>query len=296
MKLPPRRRSPRSSRWPATIPLVTARSPGLHARRRSARQAGAYAVLPAGYCESLYFQLTGGADSGLACTTVLDHVHKHALAGERRWPSRGGPTQHRPRPGSCASARLHRLPVRRQCHRRVRRKPAMDSGHPDRRRALRGDQGYDQTYTRLTWGAAQLGGYDWWGECVEEVYAVIPSEARWIRRPIAGLPPAAADRRLASGRGLGAGGPRARGTHTTTPAGTEDRQGCLLSAAIVSSRNTIAAPATVKAALRRRFVQPGQPAGSGDSRARHALPDCSARSSHQSSRAATPFQPFTCAT
>lgn len=153
-----------------------------HAQTIWRGMAGAYAVLPAGYCESLYFQLTGGADSGLACTTVLDHVHKHALAGDKALayvevdPRNTAHVQE-------ACALFGSLYIGFQCADNVIAE--FDANQPWTAGTLTDDghcvviTGYDQTYYHaLTWGAAQLGGYDWWGECVEEVYAVIPSEAR----------------------------------------------------------------------------------------------------------------------
>ena len=127
--------------------------------------AGVYAVLPAGYRESLYFQLTGGADSGLAYI-VLDHVHKHALAGDKALayvevdPRNTAHVQEAcalsARSTSASSAPTSSSPSSTQTSHGQRA--------PTRRRALRGDHGLlPEYYHALTWGAAQLGGYDWWG-------------------------------------------------------------------------------------------------------------------------------------
>ena len=38
--------------------------------------------------------------------------------------------------------------------------------------------GYDEEgVTVLTWGATQRATWDWWGECVDEAYAILSAEA-----------------------------------------------------------------------------------------------------------------------
>ena len=153
-----------------------------HAQTIWRGMAGAYAVLPAQYCESLYFRLTGGADSGLACTTVLDYAHHHALAGDKVLAYvEVDPANEQHVKEACAL--FGSLYVGFQCCDNVIAE--FDAGQPWTAGTLTDKghcvvvTGYDaDSYSCLTWGAAQLGTLGWWQECVQEVYAVIPSEAR----------------------------------------------------------------------------------------------------------------------
>lgn len=153
-----------------------------HAQTIWRGMAGALAVLPAGYCSDLYFRLTGGADSGLACTTVLDYVHKNALTGDKVL-AYVEIDPHNEQHVKEALSLFGHLYIGFQCTDQVLSQ--FDAGTPWTVGTLTQDghcvviTGYDdQYYTCLTWGASQLGTPGWWTQCVEEVYAVVPSEAQ----------------------------------------------------------------------------------------------------------------------
>lgn len=130
----------------------------------------------------LYLQLTGGIDSGLYALDVLDYWRKHAVAGDEI---------------------LAYAKVDRKNHTDVEQAIRLfggvytgfqvqdncvedfDAGRPWTPGPLTNEGhmvctvSYDATgVSVLTWGNIQKATWDWWSECVDEVYAILPPEAK----------------------------------------------------------------------------------------------------------------------
>ena len=130
----------------------------------------------------LYLHLTGGVDSGLDELTVLKYWQKHPVDGDRILAfARINPRNHDT--------------IRQAVHLfggvyigfQVQENAAEDfeNGRPWTVQPLTPDGhavfvvGYDATgVTVLTWGGVQKGTWDWWDECVDEAYAILPPEAK----------------------------------------------------------------------------------------------------------------------
>jgi hypothetical protein len=138
----------------------------------------------AAMCEKLYFKLTGGADSGLDMLTVLNYWRQHPIevpTEKLQAFVRINPHNHDHVKQAIALA----LPVYIgfqvqqaadadfEAGRPWTPGPLLNAGH-----CVAG-VGYDpNTIEVLTWGGRQLGTWAWWDECVDECYALLPSEAK----------------------------------------------------------------------------------------------------------------------
>lgn len=143
---------------------------------------GRKAIMPAQDVTNLYFQLTGGQDSGLMCLDVLNYWTKNAVNGNKI---------------------LAYVSVKPTDHTAVKQAiwlfgglyigfavtenllDQFNNGQPWTPGTLTNDghcvvvPNYSNEYVRvLTWGATQLGTWDWWDQCVQESYAVLAPESQ----------------------------------------------------------------------------------------------------------------------
>jgi len=130
----------------------------------------------------LYFHLTGGLDSGLNMLDVLGYWRKHRVSHDRILAFASvDPKNHT----HVAQAILLfggvylGFQVQQDCQADFFAKkpwtpgPLTNDGHAVVAVA------YDATgVTVLTWGSTQKATWDWWDDCVDEAYAVLPPEAK----------------------------------------------------------------------------------------------------------------------
>jgi hypothetical protein len=129
----------------------------------------------------LYKLLTGGPDSGMFCLDVLNYWRQNAVVGDKilafakvDWKNHtqvkqaiklfGGVYLGFQCQEDCVEDFKHKKPWTPG--------PLVDDGHCVH------TVGYDDTsVTVLTWGNIQKGTWEWWDECVDEAYAILPPEA-----------------------------------------------------------------------------------------------------------------------
>jgi hypothetical protein len=139
-------------------------------------------IIPSPAVVKLYFQLTGGVDSGMNELDVLNYWQSNRVSGDEL----------------IAFAKLDRknheeieqalhlfggVYLGFQCQKNCVQE--FQSHKPWTPGSLTNDGhavfaiAYDQDgVTVLTWGNTQIGTWDWWDECVDEAYALLPPEAR----------------------------------------------------------------------------------------------------------------------
>jgi hypothetical protein len=131
----------------------------------------------------LYYQLTKGEDTGLACLDVLNYWRKNSFSGDEIivYAKIKHPKNH-----TEVQQAIHLFGgvylgfnVQENAITDFKKRIPWTSGK------LTGDghcvdaTSYDQTgVTLLTWGNTQIGTWEWWDECVDECYAIIPPEAK----------------------------------------------------------------------------------------------------------------------
>ncbi len=129
----------------------------------------------------LYMHLTGGVDSGLNELDVLNYWRQHRVSGDEiiAFASIDPKNHvHVQQAMQIFGGVYLGFQVQQNCLQEF------DSGQPWTPGPLTTDGhavvavGYDQQYvTVLTWGKTQQGTWDWWDECVDEAYAILPPEA-----------------------------------------------------------------------------------------------------------------------
>lgn len=142
---------------------------------------GSQKIMPALNVEKLYFRLTGGVDSGLAELDVLNYWRRNPVNGDRIITYASiNPKNHThiQQAIQLFGGVYLGFQVQQNCiqefdaGRPWTPGPLTNSGHAVFAVA------YDQNgVTVLTWGSTQLGTWDWWDECVDEAYAILPLEA-----------------------------------------------------------------------------------------------------------------------
>jgi len=130
----------------------------------------------------LYLHLTGGEDTGLDEMTVLKYWQKIAVDGEKILAFAAiDPKNHDhvKQAVQLFGGVYIGFQVQQNCV------SDFDNGRPWIPGQLTTDGhavyvvGYDEeTVTVLTWGSTQKGTWDWWDECVDESYALLPQEAK----------------------------------------------------------------------------------------------------------------------
>jgi hypothetical protein len=130
----------------------------------------------------LYRHLTGGEDTGLNMLDVLNYLRKHSFDGDKILAF------------AKLNSRNHKHVKQAiqifggvftgfQCQEKViddfnagrKWTPGRltQDGHAIFTHAYDGD-----CVSSLTWGSTQLGTWDWWDECVDEAYVILPPEAK----------------------------------------------------------------------------------------------------------------------
>lgn len=143
---------------------------------------GKETIMPQVDIIKLYYQLTGGVDSGLNELVVLNYWQSTGVGGESILAFASiEPKNHVHVQQAIGLFGGVYLGFQVQADAISR----FDSGQPWVPAPLTREGhavyavGYDQnTVTVLTWGNTQKGTWDWWDECVDEAYAVLPPAAR----------------------------------------------------------------------------------------------------------------------
>ncbi len=130
----------------------------------------------------LYLHLTHGLDSGLNELDVLNYWRQHRVSGDEIIAYASiDPKNHThvEQAIQVFGGVYLGFQVQKNCLQEF------DNGQPWTPGTLTTDghavfaTGYDQQMvTVLTWGNTQKGTWDWWDECVDEAYAVLPPEAK----------------------------------------------------------------------------------------------------------------------
>ncbi|HTP29858.1 MAG TPA: hypothetical protein VMK12_29895 [Anaeromyxobacteraceae bacterium] len=130
----------------------------------------------------LYMHLTGGIDSGLNELDVLNYWRKHPFAGDKAlaFVSIDPKNQvHVQQAIQMFGGVYLGFQVQQNCiqdfeaRRTWTPAPLTNEGHAVFAVA------YDpNAVTVLTWGNTQTGTWDWWNECVDEAYAILPQDAK----------------------------------------------------------------------------------------------------------------------
>jgi hypothetical protein len=130
----------------------------------------------------LYFHLTGGVDSGLNELDVLNYWSNHRVVGDKILAYVSiNPKNHThiQQAIQLFGGVYLGFQVQQNCvqefqdHLPWTPGPLTNDGHAVFAVA------YDQNYlTVLTWGNTQQATWDWWDECVDEAYAILPPEAQ----------------------------------------------------------------------------------------------------------------------
>jgi len=130
----------------------------------------------------LYLHLTGGVDSGMNELDVLNYWRQNKVAGDQILTY----VSINPKNHTHVQQAIHLFGgvylgfhVQKNCeqefnaHKAWTPGPVTTDGHAVYAVA------YDpKTVTVLTWGNTQQGTWDWWDECVDEAYAILPPEAK----------------------------------------------------------------------------------------------------------------------
>jgi len=142
---------------------------------------GSKQIMPETEVIKLYFKLTGGIDSGLDELNVLNYWKDNTVYGEKIL-------------GYVSIDPKNRIHIKQAIQLfggvylgfQVQEKcvEQFDAGLPWTPGPLTNDghavflTAYDENgVTVLTWGNSQKGTWEWWEECVDEAYAILPSEA-----------------------------------------------------------------------------------------------------------------------
>jgi hypothetical protein len=129
----------------------------------------------------LYMHLTGGVDSGLSELDVPNYWRKHSTSGDKilAFASVDAKNHTHVQQAIQLFGGVVGFQGAKELPSGVRRASALDAGPADQRRP-RGLCGWVRSHgvTVLTWGNTQRGTWDWWDECVDEAYAILPPEAQ----------------------------------------------------------------------------------------------------------------------
>jgi hypothetical protein len=138
-------------------------------------------IMPSKGIVKLYMHLTGGVDSGLNELDVLTYWRQHPVSGDKivNFVSIDPKNHtHIQQAINLFGGVYVGFQVQQNCiqefdnHQPWTPGPLTNDGHAVYAVA------YDQTtVTVLTWGNTQQATWDWWDECVDEAYAILPQEA-----------------------------------------------------------------------------------------------------------------------
>ena len=132
---------------------------------------------------NLYNKLTGGIDSGLVELDVLNYLRKHSFDGEKILAyakiTDSKNHVHVKQAIQLFGGVYIGFNVQEDCLRDFRNKVTWTPGKLLNEGHAVFVTSYDEeTVTVLTWGNIQKGTWDWWDECVDEVYVILPKEAQ----------------------------------------------------------------------------------------------------------------------
>jgi hypothetical protein len=140
-------------------------------------------VIPdAGEVVRVYFQLSGGIDSGLNELAVLNHFRKHAIRGEKILAfARLDPKNHDhvKQAIKLFGGVYIGFQVQEDCMADFSAGRTWTTGNLLNEGHAVYATSYDEGVVRvLTWGALQAGTWAWWDQCVDEAWAIIGPEAK----------------------------------------------------------------------------------------------------------------------
>jgi len=142
---------------------------------------GNKSIYPVELVKKIYFHLTGGDDTGLAMLTVLDYFKKTIVAGERIYAYMSiNPHNHIhvKQALNLFGGVFLGFQVQEKCLEEFRTKKPWQPGKLMNAGHAVFATGYDKNVlTLLTWGNTQTGTWDWWDQCVDEAYVVLPPES-----------------------------------------------------------------------------------------------------------------------
>jgi hypothetical protein len=130
----------------------------------------------------LYLHLTGGIDSGLNALDVLNYWRKQTVSGDRILAFTGIDPRNRTHVRHAVQlfgGIYLGFQVQENCIADFEAGKAWTPGRLTTNGHAVFVTGYDITgVTLLTWGSIHRATWDWWNECVDEAYAIIPPEAK----------------------------------------------------------------------------------------------------------------------
>jgi len=142
---------------------------------------GNKSIYPVELVNKIYYHLTGGIDSGLAMLSVLEYFRKNVVAKEKIYAYVSLNPHNRTHVKQAImmfGGIFLGFQVQEKCLEEFRDRipwqpgTLMNAGH-----AVFAT-GYDrQGVNMLTWGDTQWGTWEWWDECVDEAYVILPPEA-----------------------------------------------------------------------------------------------------------------------
>ena len=139
-------------------------------------------IMPERAVTKLYLHLTGGVDSGLNELDVLNFWRQNAVNGDRIFAFVSiDPKNHThvKQAIQMFGGVYLGFQVQQNCQQDFfARKPWTPGPLTTDGHAVFA-VGYDESYvTVLSWGNTQMGTWEWWDECVDEAYAILPPEAK----------------------------------------------------------------------------------------------------------------------
>jgi hypothetical protein len=130
----------------------------------------------------LYYRLTGGVDSGLAELNVLNYWLQHKVSGDRILADVSVDPKnhvHVQQAAHIFGSVCLGFQVQAKCLQEFDDHKPWTPGRLTKDGHAVLAVGYDQQgLAMLTWGSSQEGTWAWWDECVDEVYAIVPPEAK----------------------------------------------------------------------------------------------------------------------
>lgn len=143
---------------------------------------GVQSIMTTKQCLSLYFELTGGSDSGLECIDVLDYWKANPVNGEQilGYAAIDVANPHEVKQAIMLFGGVYiGFTVQENCVN------DFDWGKWWKPGPLTADghcvfvTGFNKASVgpMLTWGGEETGSWGWWFECVQEAYAILPPQA-----------------------------------------------------------------------------------------------------------------------
>jgi hypothetical protein len=138
-------------------------------------------IMDADDVKNLYFNLTDGIDSGLVGLNVINYWRKKAIDGDKIFAY--AKIDYKNHTHVQQAIKLFGgvytgFQVQEDCEKDFEARKPWTPGDLTNDGHMVFTTSYDATgVTVLTWGNTQKGTWDWWDECVDEAYAILPPEA-----------------------------------------------------------------------------------------------------------------------